>query len=241
MAIGAFIVAVGTFGCAGSGPSNPSLDGVSDPPGSGGTSGGPISGGGFGRLTLNMTDTPFEDAKAVLITFDRISVHRSGGGWEDIDFANDAAARTCDLKKLEDDEAVDVLGSELLPAGHYTQIVLNVAKATIHFDNASTSATACAAEITVPGTKFTDVRVPNGEVKLNREFRVDPDALVDILLDFDGDKSIRQQGGGGGNGNGRGRGGAGGGTTAPEEGSYSLQPVVSILEVTAPLTSLLVE
>ena len=128
-----------------------------------------------------------------------------------------------------------MLGSELLPAGHYTQIRLNVIKATIHFDNKSTSLTACAPSITVPGTQFTDVRVASGEVKLNGEFRLDPGATVELLLDFDGNQSIRQQGGGGnsGNGNGNGRGnGTGGDTSAPEEGSYSLHPVVTILSIT---------
>jgi hypothetical protein len=221
MTVGVFILAVGTFGCTNSGsPAGPSLGGQSS--GSGGTG---AAAGGFGRLAINITDTPFEDAKAVLFTFDGISVHRSGGGWEDLDFANDADERTCDLKKLEG--PTDVLGSEMLPAGHYTQIRLNVTKATIHFDNESTSVTACAPSITVPGTRFTDVRVSSGEVKLNRQFRVDPDAVVNILLDFDGDKSIRQQGNGG-----NGRGGQGTGTTAPENGNYSLQPVVTVVEVT---------
>ena len=57
-----------------------------------------------------------------------------------------------------------------------------------------------------------------------------------MVLDFDGDKSIRQQKGGGngnGNGNGNGGNGSGGGTSAPENGSYSLQPVVAIVSVTA--------
>ena len=237
-----FAVATGAFACAESqNPASPTVGGGSPIPSAGGGSPIPSGGGGgtatagCGRLTVGITDTPFEDAEAVLITFDGISVHRSGGDWEEVELAGHEAGedeRMCDLKKLEG--PTDVLGSELLPAGHYTQIRLNVIKATIHFDNKSTSLTACAPSITVPGTQFTDVRVPSGEVKLNGEFRLDPGATVEMLLDFDGNQSIRQQGGGAsGNGNGNGRGnGTGGSTSAPEEGRYSLHPVVRILSIT---------
>jgi hypothetical protein len=232
----AIVAALGTFGCGDSktpvGPTS------AESSGSGGSSGGGNSGGGSangsGHLMIGITDSPFSDAKAVLITFDAISVHRAGQGWETVDFANGATERTCDLKKLEG--PTNVLGSDLLPAGHYTQIRLVVKSATIHFDNASTSATACAPSITVPGTRFANVKVPSGEVKLNREFTLDAGGTVTMVLDFDGNKSIRQQGGGGngngGNGNGNGN-GNGGGISAPENGSYSLQPVVSIVSVTA--------
>jgi Domain of unknown function (DUF4382) len=235
--IPAIVAALGAFGCGGSKtPVGPSTGESSGSGGSG--SGGNNSGGsgstssGSGQLTIGITDTPFSDAKAVLITFDSISVHRSGQGWETVAFANGATERTCDLKKLQG--PTDVLGSDLLPAGHYTQVRLQVKAATIHFDNASTSTTACAPSITVPGTQFANVKVASGEVKLNREFTLDAGATVTMVLDFDGDKSIRQQGGGGnggGNGNGNGN-GNGGGTSAPENGSYSLQPVVSIVSVT---------
>lgn len=218
VAIAVFAVGAGTFGCADSStPAGPSTGGTG-----GTTAGGGTVAGGSGRLTIGITDTPFEDATAVLVTFDNISVHRAGGGWEDLDFANGETERTCDLKKLEG--PTDVLGSEILPAGHYTQIRLNVKAATIHFDNESTSLTACAPAITVPGTQFTTVQVPSGQVILNRQFTLEPDAVVNMLLDFDGDKSIRQQGGGG-------RGNAG--SSAPEDGRYSLQPVISILSVSA--------
>jgi hypothetical protein len=221
MAVAVFVAGAAAFGCADSNsPVGPSTGGSGDS-GSGSGGGGTVA-SGSGRLTIELTDTPFADATAVLITFDNISVHRSGGTWEDIDFGNGETERTCDLKKLEG--PIDVLGSAMLPAGHYTQIRLNVKSATIHFDNPSASLTACAPSITVPGTQFTTVQVPSGEVKLNREFTLAADAVVNMLLDFDGDQSIRQQGGG--------RGG-GAGVSAPEEGRYSLQPVVSILSVSS--------
>ena len=79
----------------------------------GGNSGGSGStNGGSGHLMIELTDSPFSDAKAVLITFDSISVHRSGQGWETVDFANGATERTCDLKKLQG--PTDVLGSGIV-------------------------------------------------------------------------------------------------------------------------------
>jgi hypothetical protein len=236
------VATLSTVGCGDSttpsGPTSTQSSGSDGGGSGGGNSGGSGStNGGSGHLMVKLTDSPFSDAKAVLVTFDGISVHRSGQGWETVDFANGATERTCDLKKLQG--PTDVLGSALLPAGHYTQIRLQVKSATIHFDNASTSATACAPSITVPGTRFANVKVPSGEVKLNREFTLDAGGTVTMVLDFDGDKSIRQQGGGGngngngGNGNGNGNGnGSSGGASAPENGSYSLQPVVAIVSVT---------
>lgn len=225
-AIAALAIVAGAFGCGDSNnPAGPTSGGSANTGGSGGSGG---SGGGnatgTGRLTVRITDSPFSEAMAVLVTFDGISAHRAEAGWEDIAFANGETERTCDLKKLEGPS--DVLGSDALPAGHYTQIRLRVKSATIHFDNESASATPCAPSITVPGTQFTSVRVPSGEVKLNRQFTLDPGGVVQMVLDFDGDKSIRRQGGGG-NGNGPNSGGA------PEDGRYSLQPVVSIVSVTA--------
>lgn len=230
MAMAAIMASVGAFACGGR-SDNPVGPSQGESSGSGGSGSGAGT-SGSGQLTVKITDSPFADAKAVLITFDSISVHHSDAGWETVRFANGRTERTCDLKKL--DGPTDVLGSEALPAGHYTQIRLNVTKATIHFDNASSSPTACAPSITVPGTRFAEVRVPSGEVKLNRQFTLDAGAIVTMVLDFDGDKSIRQQGGGG-NGNGNGNNGNGNGnagaTSAPENGSYSLQPVVSIVSV----------
>lgn len=224
-------VMLGVVGCGGSTtPVGPTSSDSSGSGGSGdsGSAGGGASGGGTGHLVIGVTDSPFSDAKAVLVTFDGISIHTAGQGWQTVAFAGGATERTCDLKKLQG--PTDVLGSGSLPAGHYTQIRLHVSSATIHFDNASASAAACAPSITVPGTRFTQVRVPSGEVILNREFTLNAGGTMTMVLDFDGDKSIRQQGGGNGsNGNGNGN---GGGTSAPEDGRYSLQPVVSIVSVT---------
>lgn len=161
--------------------------------GSGGSGGGSTGGGsGVGRLAVNMTDSPFSDAMAVLVTFSEVSVHHTGSGWETLPFADGGGSRTCDLKRLEG--PVDILGVGSLPAGKYTQIRLTVASASIHFDNAS-AGDICAPTIAAPDGLQGTVEVPSGVVKLNRGFTVPEGGQTTITLDFDGDKSIKQKGG----------------------------------------------
>jgi hypothetical protein len=148
---------------------------------------------GSGTFTLRLKDSPFSEAKAVLVTFSEVTAHRSEGSWSTVPFAAPATSRTCDLKKLE--AAEDVLGTGALPAGHYTMIRLVVSSATIYFDNPS-AGTACAASISPPDGLSAAVEIPSGEVKLNRGFDLAADAPVTMLLDFDGDRSIRETGNG---------------------------------------------
>jgi hypothetical protein len=217
-------VAAGAIGCGGSGdnPAGPSENTASG--GSGTSGGGAQSGGtaaGTGKLTIGIKDTPFSDAKAVLVTFNEVSVHRTDGGWETVAFAGGAAARTCDLKQLQ--AANDVLGIAALPAGHYTQIRLTVESAALYFENAA-AAGPCAGTIAAPDGASAVLKIPSGTVKLNRQFTVAAGGATTMLLDFDGDRSIKQTGGGNGNGNGNGGGGA---ATA----SYTMSPVITIVSV----------
>ena len=80
-------------------------------------------------ITVLLKDSPFSDAKALLVTFSELQVHASGDSWMTVPFASGASSRTCDLKKLE--TAQDILGVGSLPAGHYTQLRLVVSSATI--------------------------------------------------------------------------------------------------------------
>jgi hypothetical protein len=121
------------------------------------------------------------------------------------------------LKKLQ--TAQDILGVGSLAAGHYTQLRLVVSSAALYFDNAS-SGGACAPAIAAPAGAAASVEVPSGELKLNREFELASGGKTTILLDFDGDKSVKLTGGGGGNGQGRGNG-----------GRYIMTPVIGIVSV----------
>jgi hypothetical protein len=159
-------------------------------------SGSPTAPAGSGTLNLRITDSPFSDAKAVLVTFSEVTAHRSDqtdGGWSPLPFAETATSRTCDLKKLE--AAEDILGVGALPAAHYTQLRLVVSSAALYFDNPSTGP-ACAASIPEPAGAKAALTIPSGEVKLNREFTVAEGGATTILVDFDGDKSIHETGNG---------------------------------------------
>ncbi len=218
-------VVAGVMACGGSSanPTAPSTStGTVASPGAGGTTTPttpttPAVPTTTGRFTLAMTDSPFADADAVLVSFEGVSIHRSeGDGWETLPMAN--SPRVCDLKKLQG--PTDILGVAELPAGHYTQIRLTVAKATIYFGSGPSTGDACSAVAPAGGTSY-PVDIPSGQVKLNRQFTLDAGSDMTMVLDFDGDKSIQQKGGGNGNGN------------SNKTPSYSMKPVIGIVSVGA--------
>jgi hypothetical protein len=148
---------------------------------------------GANSSTLNviLKDSPFSDAKALLVTFSTVSAHITGGDFVTLPFLGGTTSRTCDLKKLT--TATDVLGTGTLTAGHYTQLRLVVSSATVNFDNASTGSP-CAPTISAPAGQNATVTIPSGEVILNREFDVTSSGATTITLDFDGDRSIKATG-----------------------------------------------
>jgi hypothetical protein len=168
--------------------------------------GSPTSATQSGSLSIMLKDSPFSDARAVLVTFSEISVHSSGGGWTTLAFSGGATSRTCDLKQLT--SAQDVLGTGSLPAGHYTQVRVTVTSAVLHFDNPATTGP-CAATIATPAGRSASIDIPPAQIVLNREFDLPVNATTSILLDFDGDKSIIQTG----------------------NGTYKMSPVISIVTV----------
>jgi hypothetical protein len=178
--------------------------------------------GGTGRLTIHITDSPFSDAKAVLITFSEVSVHKADpGNWLTLPFVA-GTSRTCDLKKLQG--PIDVLGVGSLAAGKYTQIRLHVSNAAIYFD-APSAGPACAPSIPTPSGTFADLTISSGEVKLNHQFTVVTTGTT-VTLDFDGDQSIHQTGGG----NGKSPGGNGK-PPAKDNTKYMMSPVVRVVSV----------
>jgi hypothetical protein len=165
--------------------------------------------GTTGTMRMMLTDSPFTDAKSLLVTFSEVDAHKSDtadSSWAKIPFAASATARTCDLKKLQ--TAQDVLGTGSLTTGHYTQVRLVVSSAVIYFDNAATG-DACAATIAAPAGRSANVTIPSGEVKLNREFDVSSATTTTMTLDFDGDKSVRETG----------------------NGQFMMSPVISVVSV----------
>jgi hypothetical protein len=172
-----------------------------------GCSSSPSGPSGGSTLNVMLKDAPFSDAKALLVTFSEVSAHVSGsGGFNVLPFAGGGTTRTCDLKKLA--AAQDILGTGTLAAGHYTQVRLVVTSAVLYFDNASTGA-ACAPTIAAPAGTSASITVNSGDVKLNREFDVTASGATTILVDFNGDQSVKQEG----------------------NGSYSMSPVIAVVSV----------
>jgi hypothetical protein len=185
--------------------SNPqSTAGPSPSSSSGGGGGGSTA---PGTLQVLMKDSPFSDARAVLVTFTEVSAHHTGAGWQSLPFAGGSEQRVCDLKRLE--QVTDLLGIGTLEAGHYTQLRLDVSQTRIYWNNPSTGP-ACSPTITAPLGTFSEATVPSGTLHLNRQFTIESGATTTVTLDFDGDKSIKQTG----------------------NGKYMMQPVIAILSVT---------
>lgn len=159
-----------------------------------------------GTLTVMLKDSPFSDAKSLLVTFSEVTAHRSESDWTAVPFAGGATSRTCDLKKLTD--AQDILGVGALTPGHYTMLRLVVSSAVLYFENAA-DGPACASTVTAPAGRSANVEIPSGEVKLNRQFDLTSTTASTILLDFDGDRSVRETG----------------------NGRYMMTPVISVVSV----------
>jgi uncharacterized protein DUF4382 len=144
---------------------------------------------GSGTLRMMIKDSPFRDAKALLVTFSEVDVHKSDT--PDDAWIKVAITKTCDLKRLE--TSPDALGAGTFTSGHYTQIRLVVSSAVVYFDNPTTAPDACKVtppDASVPAGDSAAVTIPSGEVKLNRPFDIPEGGATTVLLDFDGDKSV---------------------------------------------------
>jgi hypothetical protein len=162
-------------------------------------------------LAVMITDSPFTDAQALVVTFSEVSAHTSGGGWETVPFTGGATTRTCDLKRLVN-SAQDVLGVGALAPGHYTDLRLTVSAATIYFQTTTTGPTACATAMTFSSSTETGtpVTVSSGQLQLNRQFDLATGpSPTQILLDFNGDASV----------------------VATGNGVYRMTPVIGIVNV----------
>ena len=135
-----------------------------------GCGGSPSGPSGSGSLRVMLKDSPFHDASAVFVTFNDVSVHQdTDADFTPLKFAADATSRTCDLLRLQKDNAQDVLGIGTLDAGHYTQVRLAVAEAELYVGAPSTG-DACGPGLIPPAGTPLLLTIPSGEVKLNREF-----------------------------------------------------------------------
>jgi Domain of unknown function (DUF4382) len=187
-----------------------------------GCGGSPSGPSGSGSLRVMLKDSPFHDASAVLVTFSEVSVHQdTDADFTPLKFAADATSRTCDLLRLQKDNAQDVLGIGTLDAGHYTQVRLLVSDAKLYLGDQPSTGDACGpgdiAHVTglvpppTPPDTVVPLTIPSGEVKLNREFDVPEGGTTLMSLDFDGDHSIIQTG----------------------NGNYMMKPVIAVVSVSS--------
>jgi hypothetical protein len=87
-------------------------------------------------------------------------------------------------------------------------IRLNVQSAKIYFDNSAQSGTPCAPSIAEPAGASSVLTIPSGEVRLNGSFGLTSSSPTTVLLDFDGESSIHQNG-----------------------SNYTMQPVIRIVSI----------
>jgi len=150
--------------------------------GSGGSSG---TSGGVGTMSVHMVDAP-NGMQHVWVTFTRVEA--SGPeGWKTLS----SGEVTVDLTTLVVSDMQ--LASAQLPAGHYNQVRLLVSKVEVEDAN---------------GVRY-QVTVPSGYqtgIKLNVNADVPPNAVTQLLLDFNLDRSIH--------------------ATPPGSTNYMLKPVI---------------
>jgi len=128
---------------------------------------------GYGRIKLEAFDAPPPSGvEHIYLTIREVSVHKEGGGWVTLAEPN----TTYDFLELINGATAALVDTTLEP-GHYTQMRLVLAD-----EN----------EIVVDGETHI-LFVPSGVqtgVKLNLDFAVEEDELIEIMVDFDASKSI---------------------------------------------------
>lgn len=133
-----------------------------------------------GALVIQTFDAPFTgDVEHIYLDIDSVSIHKAEGddsttGWIAV-FEEDTII---DFLMLVNGEMANLVNSEL-EAGHYSQIRLVLG------DNSS---------IVVDGVSH-ELRVPSGSesgVKLNTNFAIEADEIIELYLDFDAERSIKK-------------------------------------------------
>jgi len=136
----------------------------------------PLLAAGMGTVQIRASDPPSPDAESVLVEVESIEIHRAAGADSEwISIVGEPV--TFDLLKVADVQKL--LGSQQVPEGTYTQIRFVVAGTTVIVDGEEHIAS-----------------VPSGQLKLVRPFQVANGETTLLLLDFDGERSLKVTGSG---------------------------------------------
>ena len=131
-----------------------------------------------GTLLLKITDAPSDlNISEALVTISFVEVHIAAGGnnssAEWVTVINES--QQFDLILLKN--VTDILGSQTLEVGIYTQIRLHVAEALVTIDNVQY-----------------DLEIPSKTVKLVHQFIIEPEDTTTLILDFDIRESVHKTG-----------------------------------------------
>lgn len=142
--------------------------------GGGGSSDGGLT-GGSGTMNIRLADAPDPTITSIDLVFNKLEA-KVGNSWQSIPLADE----TVNLLDLTDSDML--LGSAVLPAGHYNQIRLFVSSATVTDSD---------------GTHNVNLgSINNNGIKVNINADLGANAVQTLLLDFNVDKSLIKQGNG---------------------------------------------
>jgi hypothetical protein len=127
-----------------------------------------------GTLQLMLKDNPVEEAAEIWVTIDKIRVHKASP--ENFIVVLEEELLLVNLLALQDTPLTIVDGE--LGAGHYNQIRMRVVAGTIVF-----------MEDEEPIGY--EMKIPNNEIKIPVQFKIEENATLQIILDFDAIESIK--------------------------------------------------
>jgi hypothetical protein len=126
---------------------------------------------------MNVTDAkpvlPTTGVESVSITFDEVSVHKSGGGWTTL--ATATRPFTIDLYQFSNGTRTQFVPPVQIESGKYTQVRIGVAGGTIRISGVNHQ-----------------LEIPSSNLKTDKnfEFTVAGGGAVDLTVDFDLSQSI---------------------------------------------------
>ena len=128
---------------------------------------------GSGTFKIEVFDSPPPDSvENIFITIKEVSVHKAGGGWDTLS----QPEVTLDFLELINGVTASLV-DEPLESGDYTQLRLVVADSNT---------------VVINGESY-PLKIPSGTetgIKLNLNFTILDDEIIEVMVDFDASKSI---------------------------------------------------